>query len=260
MDKQELTKRVMAKPELKELPVEDVEMAISLCAKKGNSDEENIDCARQMLHGAYGAFSSRKLFVTSSKHGQIRERTPEWILKKHLSTRERLPHYNEIYDKILINSKMTIFDLGAGVNGFSLGFIPKVKYVGIEGIGQLVNLMNMYFKKQKLDAKAIHLSLFQLEKIKSLIKKEKGKKVVFLFKVLDSLETLKRDYSKNLLLEVTPLVERVVVSLATRSMISRKPFNVKRSWIVKFIQENFKITKDFDFGGERYIIFEKKKE
>ena len=252
MDNQQIIQKIMEKPELRQLPIEDVEMALSLCTKKGNSDEENIECTRETLHNVYGAFSSRKLFVP-------RERTPEWILKKHLSTRERLSYYNEIYKRILHGKKVTIFDLGAGVNGFSLGFIPKAKYVGIEGIGQLVNLMNLYFKKQKFNAKAIHLSLFQLEKIKSLIKKEKGTKIVFLFKVLDSLETLKRDYSKELLLEITPLVDNIVVSLATRSMVSRKRFNVKRSWIVDFIQESFKITDDFERGGERYIVFENKK-
>ena len=151
--------------------------------------------------------------------------------------------------------KETIFDLGAGVNGFSIGFIPQNKYVAVEGIGQLVNLMNNYFKKQKLNAKAIHLSLFQLKKIKDLIKNEKEKKVVFLFKVLDSLETLKRDYSKELLLEIAPLAEKVVVSFATRSMIKRKRFKAGRNWILDFIKENFKIVDDFEIAGERYIVF-----
>ena len=98
-----------------------------------------------------------------------------------------------------------------------------------------------------------------MEKIKNLIKREKGKKIVFLFKVLDSLEALKRDYSKELLAEITPLADKVVVSLATRSMISRKPFNVKRSWIVGFIGQEFKILDDFERGGERYIVFENRK-
>ena len=252
MDKQKLISKIMEKPELKQLPIEDVEMALSLCAKKGNSDEENIERTREVLHSVYGAFSSRKLFVK-------KQREPEWILKKHLSTRERLPYYQEIYKRILNNPKNVIFDLGAGVNGFSYGFIPKAKYFGIEGIGQLVSLMNDYFKKEKLNAKAIHLSLFQLEKIKDIIKKERGSKIVFLFKVLDSLESLKRDYSKKLLLGITPLVEKVVVSFATRSMISRRPFKVKRNWIIDFIKEKFVVVDDFEVGGERYVVFEKKK-
>ena len=204
-----------------------------------------------MLHRVYGAFGSRKLLVS-------KERNPEWILKKHLSTRERLPYYKEIYSRLLKNQKqVTIIDLGAGVNGFSLGFISGIRYVGIEGIGQLVNLMNDYFKKQKLNAKAIHLSLFQFEKIKNLIKKEKGKKIVFLFKVLDSLEILDRNYSKKLIIEISSLVDEIVVSFATRSMVKRKKFFANRKWIIDFIKENFKIIDDFELGGERYTVFEK---
>lgn len=250
MDKKQIIKKVMEKPELKEIPIEDVEMAFSLCFREKNSDEENITCTRKILHDVYGAFGSRKLFVARNKEA-------EWILRKHLSTRERLPHYNEIYSRLLKNFKGTIFDFGAGVNGFSLGFAPKVKYVGIEGIRQLVNLMNNYFEKQKLDAKAIHMSLFQLEKIKNLIKKEKGKKMIFLFKVVDSLEMLKRNYSKELLKEVVPLVDQLVVSFATRSMISRKLFKANRNWIFGFIKENFRITDEFEVDGERYICFSK---
>lgn len=238
----------MDKPELREIPIEDVEMAFSLCFKPKNSDEEQINCTRKVLHDVYGAFGSRKLFVKN-------EKDPEWILRKHLSTRERLPYYSKIYGKILKNFKGTIFDLGAGVNGFSMGFASKVKYVGIEGVGQLVTLMNNYFKKQKLDSMAIHLSLFELEKIKKLIKETKGRKIVFLFKVLDSLESLKRDYSKKLLTEITPLADKVVVSFATRSMISRRPFKVSRNWIFGFINQNFKVTDEFEVGGEKYICF-----
>ena len=246
----------MEKPELKEIPREDVEMVLSLCFKKQNSDEENIGRARETLHKAYGAFGSRKLFINSSKLGRIRE--PEWILRKHLSTRERLPHYKEIYRRIIGRFKGAIFDLGAGVNGFSIGFIPENKYIGIEGIGQLVNLMNNYFKKQRLNARAIHLSLFELEKIKKLIKKEKGKKTIFLFKVLDSLETLKRNYSKKLLSEIVPLADKIIVSFATQSMIKGKRFNVNRSWIIDFIREKFRIIDDFEIGGERYLAFKDK--
>ncbi len=246
-----MIKKIMEKPELKEIPIEDAEMALSLCFKKQNSEEENIECAREILHKAYGAFGSRKLFTS-------KERTPEWILRKHLSTRERLPHYAEIYKRILgDNFKGTIFDLGAGVNGFSVGFIPNIKYIGIEGVGQLVTLMNNYFKKEKYNAKAVHLSLFQLEKIKKLIAKQKGKKAIFLFKVLDSLEMLKRDYSKELLTELAPLADKVVVSFATRSMIKRKRFDVNRNWIINFIKDNFYLIGDFEIAEERYVIFRK---
>ena len=246
----------MAKPELREKPKEDAAMALALCFKKQNSDEENIESAREVLHKVYGAFGSRKLLAVSGK-----EREPEWILRKHLSTRERLPHYPQIYKRIIGKSRFkgTIFDLGAGVNGFSIGFIPDMKYIGVEGIGQLVTLMNGYFKKQKLNARAIHLSLFELKKIKKMIAKEKGRKIIFLFKVLDSLEALKRNYSKKLLAEIVPLAEKTIVSFSTESMLKRKKFAAKRNWIIDFINERFKILDDFEIGGERYIVFKREK-
>ena len=67
---------------------------------------------------------------------------------------------------------------------------------------------------------------------------------------------LERNYSKKLLLEIAPLVNKVVVSFATRSMISRKKFRINRNWILDFIRNNFKILDDFELGSERYVVFE----
>ena len=159
-----------------------------------------------------------------------------------------------------ISGKIIIIDLGAGVNGFSYKFFPKkVSYLGIESLGQLVNSMNAYFKSEKFrNAKAVHLSLFELKKLLKLIKKEKGKKIVFLFKVLDSLEALQKDYSKKLLKETVPLIERTVISFATKSMNRRKKIFSDREWIVSFIKNNFKILEEFGGIDEKYLVFSKR--
>ena len=79
---------------------------------------------------------------------------------------------------------MNVLDLGAGINGLSYKFFQhKVKYIGVEAVGQLVNLMNSYFSQEKVSGIAIHESLFNLTKIKNLIFTTKGKKIIFLFKV-----------------------------------------------------------------------------
>ena len=174
----------------------------------------------------------------------------------HLLQNRRRTYYPDLYEKLLQNFTGPIFDFGSGINGFSYKFLlNKNKYIAVEGVGQLVNLMNDYFKKNKINGKAIHLSLFDLEEIKKLLKNEKKEKIVFLFKVLDSLEMLERDYSKKLLMEITPLVKRVVVSFATRSMIKKTKFKAKRNWIIDFIEENFKIVDSFEIGNELYIVF-----
>ena len=244
----EIYKKIIAKREFSQLPKKDVELAFSKFEKMHVSDEEKIRATREVLNKIYWPFRSRKLLTAKNK-------PVEWVLRKHLSTRERLGFYKKLYKK-LIDKNYAIFDLGAGINGISFNYFPKkIKYFGIEAVGQFVELMNYYFEKNKLNGEAIHLSLFEFERIKCLIKNQKGNKIVFLFKVLDSLEMLEKNYSKKLLLELVPLVDKVVVSFPTRSMISGKKFKVQRNWLVNFLKQNFKITDDFELGSERYFIF-----
>lgn len=248
---EEIIDRVMGKMEFSQLPKKDVELALSHFEEE-LSDEEKIRLTREMLNNVFWGFRSQKLLSPKNK-GE------EWILRKHLSTRERLPSYSKVYKRIFDNlTKASVIDLGAGVNGFSYKYFPiKVDYAGAEAVGQLVDLTNNYFKKEKVNGKVYHFSLFELEKVKQLIKKTKKPRIVLLLKVLDSLELLKRDYSKEFLEEIAPLADRIVISFATRSMISRKKFRVSRKWLLEFISQRFKILDDFEIGDERYIIFEK---
>jgi hypothetical protein len=255
MGRNEIIKEIMGKREFSQLPVKDVERAYYMFEKRQVSEEEKIRLARGLLHKVFGAFLSKKLL-------SLKDKDSAWILRKHLSTRERLPYYKELYNRIFDNfngKNITLFDLGAGINGFSYKYFDnKIKYIGVEAVGQLVDLMNYYFKKEKLNALAIHESLFELEKIKKTISGQKGKKIVFLFKVLDALEEFERDYSKKLLKEITPLADRVVVSFATRSMAAKRKFKVNRNWIFDFIKQEFNILDDFELGSERYAVFGKR--
>ncbi len=310
MNKQEIIEKVMQKKEFSQLPKKDVELALSYFEKRQVSEEEKIRLTRELLHKVFGIFTSRKLL-------SLKNKSPEWILRKHLSTRERMNYYSEIYKKIFKNIKereISVIDLGAGVNGFSYKYLEevlqereemhsqardidkfdnkktqgssdiinsekpratlersksyqksyqksqnkvKLHYIAVEAVGQLVNLMNYFFENEKIKGKAFHLSLFDLKEIKNLIKKQKKPRIVFLFKVIDSVEMLKRNYSKKLILEIGNLSDRIVLSFATKSIIKKKKFKVNRNWILNFIKDNFKITNDFLKEGERYLIFSK---
>ncbi len=257
MNKQELIKKITAKKEYSQLLKKDVEAAFENFHADKYLDEEKVKLTRDLLRKVFSSFISQKLLSLKNKN-------EEWILRKHLSTRERLPYYRNIYARILkgLGKKINIIDLGAGVNGFSYEFFEgrAGKYIAVEAIGQLVDLMNDYFKKKKILGKAFHFSLFDIKKVKELIRKQKKPRVIFLFKTIDSLEMLKKDYSTKLISELVPLVDRIVVSFATRSMGKKTRFRAKRSWLINFINENFKITDDFEFGGENYIVFEEKQD
>ena len=257
MNKQERIKKIMQKKEFSELPRKDVELALEKFDKRHYLDEEKIKLTRNLLMQVFSAFTSRKLL-------SLRDRSAEWILKKHLSTRERILYYEDIYKRILksLGREISIIDLGAGVNGFSYDYFEKigfeVNYVAIEAIGQLVKSMNNYFRKNKINGKAVHSSLFELEKVKKIIKKTRAPRVIFLFKTIDSLELMERNYSKKLISEISGFAERIVVSFPTESMIKREKIWVKRTWILKFIEKNFKLLDHFQLGAERYLVFSEK--
>lgn len=253
MDKVSLIKKIIQKKEFSQLLKKDVELAFSKFENRQICDEEKVRLTRDLLRKVFSAFASQKIL-------SLKDKSPEWILRKHLSTRERLLFYPQVYERLLrdfsLEKNLVIFDLGAGVNGFSYCYFKqRVKYFAVEAMGQLVELMNYYFRKNKISGNALHMSLFDLKDLKKMIKKQKGVKVVFLFKTIDSLEMLENDYSKKLLLEIAPNVDRVVVSFATKSFIRRVRFKVKRNWILNFIEDNFEILEDFEIGGERYISF-----
>ena len=183
-----------------------------------------------------------------------------------MSTRERYEYYEEIYSRVFkrLGEKISVVDLGAGVNGLSYNSFSeigkKVDYLAIEAVGQLVDIMNNYFKKAKIkNAKAVQESLFELEKIKKLISEMSRPRVIFMFKVIDSLESLERDYTKKFLETIMPLLDRCILSFATESWLKRTKFFVQRTWIINFIRENWQFIDDFNFGGERYLVFEQRK-
>ena len=254
---EEVYKKIISKKEFSQLPKEDVEKAYSTFENRQISEEEKIRLTREVLHKVFGAFLSKKLLTNKDKE-------EEWILKKHLSSRERWPFYKQLYQRLLmgLGKKITVLDLGAGVNGFSYTFFKSsgfsVNYIGIEAIGQLNSLVQRYFDKNNFSAKMIHLSLFDLYNLKKIIKDTETPRVVFLFKVIDSLEMLERDFSKKLISSIAPLADRFVISFSTESMIKRKIFLAKRTWILNFLKENFIMVDDFNFEKERYIVFRKK--
>lgn len=254
MNRKELIRKIIQKKEFLDLPEKDVLIAFEKFGKDKYTDEEKVKLTRDLLRKVFSAFASKKLLLNKDK-GE------EWILKKHLSTRERFPYYEKIYSRLFgpgpVN--LSVIDLGAGINGFSYKYFQKpFNYIAVEGVGQLVDLMNSYFEKNKLSAEAFHLSLFDIEGIKKLILKQKKPRTVLLLKTIDSLEMMERNYSKRLLKELVEISDGVVISFATRSMVKRKKFFVNRKWLNDFIDQSFNVTDKFEMGDEEYIAFRKR--
>lgn len=255
MEKEEVIKKIISKKEFSELPLEDVRMVFKKFDKENYSAEEKVKLTRDLLRKMYTVFLSTKLL-------KYKEKNFEWFLKKHFSTKERFENYEKLYRRIFANfsGKLNLYDLGCGVNAFSSVFFPKnleINYFGVEAVGQLIEVQKKFFEGKKT-FHFFHESLFNFNEIKRIVEKDKGKKVLFLFKALDSLEMLKKDYSKILLKEIVPLVDLVVVSFATKSLVSKRKFFAERKWLKEFIEKEFKMIEIFEEGNEEYILFSKK--
>jgi hypothetical protein len=243
----DLISLVKKKSEFSELPDSVVMKALnSFEISKIKNLDEKVKETRAFLRKYFTVFITNKL--VSGKLGN------EEILEKHISSKNR--DYQTLYERFDFESK-NIVDLGAGLNGFSYPYLASNRYVAVEAIKVFVDVMNNYFQKNKLNAVAHNIDLFNLTHIRDLIKLE-NMPVVFLFNVIDALEKLERDYSKKLLLEIVPVSEKIIVSFPTRSLTGKSKFYTNRDWILTFIKENFDILDDFEQEGERFIIFKKK--
>lgn len=239
---------VKKKREFSKLPDSIIEKALE-------SSNENIKEARAFLRKYFGVFLTNKV---------LKGKTEE-VLVSHISS--KLRDYREFYSRIFSEKKFnSIIDLGCGANGFSYNFLREelgdVEYVGIEASGQVVENTNEYFKNNKLsNAKILCLDLFDKGKIIELIKKSRQPRAILLLQVVDALESLERNYSKELLLGVIEVLNKedlVVITMPLNSISGRKKFEARRSWISIFLEENFIVKDDFNLGNERIFLVRKK--
>jgi hypothetical protein len=69
---------------------------------------------------------------------------------------------------------------------------------------------------------------------------------------------VEHNFSKRFLTEIVPKVDWVVVSFATKSLVSKKSFSVKRYWFDNFLTKSgWKVIDNFEIGYEKYIVFSK---
>jgi hypothetical protein len=240
---------VKKKLEFQEIPDSIVKRVLELKEIKRLNDLDKVKQTRAILRKYYTVFMTNKLLKDKLDF--------EEVLKKHISSKDR--DYEKLYSEILEDSEI-IFDLGAGLNGFSFPFIKKIfdaEYIAVEAKKVFVDKMNRFFVKNNFNAVAFQEDLFNLENILKIINSKSGKKIVFLFKVVDALEFLERDYSKKLISELSKNVDKIVLSYSLKSISGKSLFQKNRDWLLWFLKDNFEILKDFELNGERYIVFSK---
>jgi len=243
-----LISEVKRKREFFGLPDSVVERALE---KSG----EDVKDARKFLRKYFGVFLTNRVIKFGNRKSEIGNQK---ILEYHMSSKKR--SYEEFYGEIFkdIKDVGSVIDLGCGVNGISYEFLPDgIEYIGIEAAGQLVNQMNSFFEERGFDARAVRGDLFDVDEVVDILKGAKKDRVVFLFQVVDALENMKRDFSKEFILEIMKECEVLVISLPLVSLGGGKKFAVKRKWLMDFLELELVIDRDFEMFGERVLIVRK---
>jgi len=246
-----LIEEVKRKREFSGLPDSIVLRALDL----SNGD---VKKSRALLRKYFGVFLTNR--VLRFARSQVTGHGSQDILGVHMSSKKR--DYEDFYSEIfsVVGDVGAVIDLGCGVNGFSYEYLPSgVSYVGVEAAGQLVDLMNGYFKEEGFSAEAVVGDLFDVDSVVNILKEAKKPRVVFLFQVIDALESLERDFSKRFLLEISKECEWIVLSLPVESLGGRKRFESRRKWLMDFLVENFLVVREFVEAGEKVIILKNKK-
>lgn len=217
---------------------------------------------RKTLHDIYGVFILNKKDLKSlESHLKKIKKLDEdalqihaELLSAHKSSAERLDFYPEIYEKIFscTGKPKSILDLACGLNPLSFPWmgLKKVKYFAYELTEEDSNFIQSYFNIMKpfsLDGKAFAADIMKLRQLPKT-------DVCFLFKVLDSLEDLEKDYSKNLLKKIP--AKFMIVSFPTMSIGGKNPIKL-RGWFFRMIRElNYK-AESFEIENEIFYIVKK---
>lgn len=217
---------------------------------------------RKQLHEIYGVFIiGNKDLKILEEHlkgsGKLDETALQMhmkLLSMHKSSAERLDFYSEVYEKIFsyTGKPKSILDLACGLNPLSFPWmgLKSVKYFAYELTTEDSRFIQNYFGIMKpfgLDGEAFAADIINL---KSLPKAD----VCFLFKALDSLESLKRNYSEELLKKIPS--KFIVVSFPTMSIGGRNPIK-QRGWFFRMMRSLGMEAETFEIENEMFYMIKR---
>jgi SAM-dependent methyltransferase len=232
---------VKKKKEFSGLPESIVQRALVL-------SKQDIKGARALLRKYFGVFLTNKVLKLND----------EEVLSSHISSKAR--DYKQFYDRIFEGTEdvRSVVDIGCGVNGFSYDFLNKkfrgVHYMGVDAVKQLVDKTNSFFEEKGfMNARVDWVDLLDLERLKAIVCHSESPRAVFLFQVVDALEFLERNFSKqllNFLSDVFSDNDLLVVTLPSESISGKERFLSRRVWLKSYLEEIFKV-REFFVGRER---------
>ena len=232
--------------------------AVSEERTRSEDYKKTIKHVRAVLRRIYGVFltkatQEREKYLAEGKYGKI--------LQTHLSTKERLPLYPVIYDKIfaITGKPAIILDLGCGLNPVSYPYMEvKAEYYASELTDADCKFLEKCFEKMKIKGKAVPLDLTEAASNPELLKQFPKADICFLFKVLDEIERKKGRKTSEALIKAID-AKYLVISFATKKVTGKPMKYPYRRWLEQMLTRlgyEFEIIKE---SNEIFYIVQKEK-
>ncbi len=217
---------------------------------------------RAYCRRVYGVYITKDYYKKDLLLSNYDFKEPDLIslLKLHLSTKERLEYYPEIYKKLIEKTCIpnSILDLACGLNPLASEFIPNspIKYFASDLSEKDVDFLNKYFNKAILKKKfvegsyAFRLDLSLESSLSELNKFETD--WCLILKGLDPIEEINENISYELVKNIKS--KWIIVSFPTLT-VSRKPMNnPRRNWFEKVLNRSNLEFETIDINNELFYI------
>lgn len=220
---------------------------------------------RKKLRTLHGVFQKNKLserkkdFYLLKKDFDFESESTQKFLKSHLSTYERINFYPSLYNEIEKRTGKieTLIDLACGLNPLSYSLLKDLKKAICYDINrEEINFIKEFFEKiEKIENEVDVLDLTKTKSLNTISNISKNIDCCFLFKTLDSLESIKRGTSKELIQKINS--KFIIISFSNKTISGKNNITSKRTWFKKIIDakkiDNKKIEM-LNFGYEDYYI------
>jgi 16S rRNA (guanine(1405)-N(7))-methyltransferase len=220
--------------------------------------EELLKRIRKELRAVYGVFQAggdrrEILRMLRSAKSEERQKLVTGLLQLHTSTRERLPHYDEIYARICKLGPKTVVDLGCGMNPIAYNYFekngcrPKIFASDISKTD--MGFLEECFKALDIPGRA---KAMDLTKEYEELGKIKGD-VTLMLKLLDSLEEAHRHISYKIFDNIkTPWI---IASFPTRSLGGKKRIAAAgRTWFERLLKRKSLQWETFSVENELFYV------
>jgi 16S rRNA (guanine(1405)-N(7))-methyltransferase len=226
--------------------------------KRSKEHEAIIKKIRAELREVYGVFIQDGYKKRFGLLEELKKRPSleihNKILALHKSSKERLPYYLIIYKKIfaITGTPRKIIDFACGLNPLSYPYLEcKPEYLACDLAEKDLEFIQAYFDIMKIKGATQRIDLIKDHDKLAYLSKDGD--IAFLFKTLDSLETVQWNISEQILTQIK--ARFIVVSFATKSLGGKKTIRKeKRGWFERLISKLKYGLESFEIPGEIFYI------